>query len=54
MHHHRNPNAFPLTLAKAMAEISLKSSAPFADSATKAVQAPIHPTDIPPILRKGG
>lgn len=46
MHHHRNSNAFPLTLAKAMAEISLKSPAP--------LQAPIDLTLIPLISRKGG
>ena len=53
MHHHRNPNAFPLTLAKAMAEISLKSPAPLLGSAVKTLQAPIDPALIPLISRKG-
>lgn len=54
MYHHRNPNAFPLTLAKAVAELSLKSPALLLDSAVETLQAPIDPTLIPLISRKGG
>ena len=54
MHHHRNPNEFPLSLAKAVAEFSLKSLALPLDSAVKTLQAPIDPMLIPLISRKGG
>ena len=54
MYHHRNPNAFPLTLAKAVAEFSLKSPALLLDSAVETLQAPIDPMLFPLISRTGG